>query len=73
MYMLYEMFYKQSALSLKYIYMLYTFCDVKKPSGVSSAKRKAWGIPSMSVALVRLWRLHGRFRLAVCMIVEVFI
>ena len=52
--MLYEMFYKQSALSLKFIYIgSYTSCEVRKPSGVSSAKWKAWGIPSESVVLVR--------------------
>jgi len=45
----------------------------KKPSGDSSAKWKAWGIPSVSVALGRLLLLHGWFRLAVCMIVEVFL
>jgi hypothetical protein len=47
------MSYKQSALNLKYIYMVYTSCEVKNPSGVSNAKWKAWGIPSVSVALVR--------------------
>jgi len=68
-------------LGLKYIYIyiyiyiwLYTSCEVKKPSGVSSVKWKALGYPERvrsagtSVALV-----HGRFRLAVCMIVEVFV
>ena len=42
--------------------------EVKKPSGVSSAKWKPWGIRSVSAVLVRLQRLHGRFRLAVCII-----
>ena len=49
------MSYKQSALCLKYIYMvvLYTSCEVKEPSWVSSTKWKVWGIPSVSVELVR--------------------
>jgi hypothetical protein len=50
---------------------VYTSIAVKKTSGDSSAQGKAWGIPSVFVALVRLWRLHGRLRLAVCMIVEI--
>jgi len=52
-------------LSLKCICMLYTSIAVKKASGDSSVQWKAWGIPSMFVASVRLWRLNGRFRLAV--------
>ena len=51
--------------------MLYTSGEVKKPSGVCSVKWKAWGIMNVSVTLVQ--QLHGRFRLAVYMIVEVFI
>jgi len=54
------------------MYVVY-FDRCEKPSGDSSAEWKAWGIPSLFVALVRPWRLHGRFRLAVCMTVEIFV
>jgi len=39
---------------------VYNSITVKKPSGDKSAQWKAWGIPSVSVALVHPWRLHGR-------------
>jgi len=65
--MVYVMSYKQSALNLKYVYRLYTSCEVKKPGGISSAKWKTSGTPSVSVAFVRLQRLHECFRLIVCM------
>ena len=54
------MSYKQSAFSLKYIYIwLCTSCEVKKPSGVSSAKWKAWGIPSVSGAFGKGGSFHA--------------
>ena len=54
------MSYKQSAFSLKYICIwLYISCEVQKPSGVSSAKWKAWGIPSVSVAFAKGGSFHA--------------
>ena len=53
----YVMSYKQSTLTLKYIYIwLYTSCEMEKPSGVSSVKWKAWGISRESVAAT--WSLE---------------
>ena len=43
-------------LEVKYIVMLYISIAVIKPSGDSSAQWKAWGIPSVFVALVQYVR-----------------
>ena len=50
--------------------MLYTSCEVRT-RGVSSAKREAGGISSVSVAWY-VW-LQGRFRKAVFVIVGVYV
>jgi hypothetical protein len=49
------------------MYVVHFDC-CEKTKGDSSARWKAWGIPSVFVALVRPWRLPGRFQ-AGCMCV----